>query len=87
MFDLIESEAVPAKKAFKLSNASYNSKLYFYIFQAYTMINNRLFTRNNRLFLSAAAENTFISEILTDYSISDKDIQEPINYPPICLHK
>jgi len=51
------------------------------------MINNRLFTRNNRLFLSAAAENTFLSEILTFYTISDKDIQEPINSPPICLHK
>ena len=51
------------------------------------MINNRLFTRNNQLFLSAATENTFISEILTFYTISDKDIQEPINSPPICLHK
>ena len=51
------------------------------------MINNRLSTRNNRLFLSAAAENTFISEILIDYTVSDKDIQEPINSPPICLHK
>ena len=41
---------------------------------------------NNRLFLSAA-ENTFILEILTNYTVSDKDIQEPINSPPICLHK
>ena len=39
------------------------------------MINNRLFTRNNRLFLSAAAENTFISEILTFYTKSEKDIK------------
>jgi len=45
------------------------------------MINNRLFTRNNRLFLSAAAENIFISEILTFYAIPDKDIQEPIILP------
>ena len=52
------------------------------------MINNWLFTRNNRLFLSAvAAENTFISKILTDFTVSDKDIQEPINFPPIFLHK
>jgi len=51
------------------------------------MINNRLFTRNNQLFLSAAAENTFILEILTDFTVSDKDIQKPINSPPICLHK
>ena len=47
------------------------------------MINNRLFTRNNRLFLSAAVENSFKSEILTGYTVSDKDIQELINSPPI----
>ena len=34
VFDLIESEAVPAKIAFILSNASYNSRLDFYIFKA-----------------------------------------------------
>ena len=51
------------------------------------MTNNQLFTRNNRLFLSAAAENNFKSEIFTVYTVSDKDIQEPINSPPICLHK
>ncbi len=48
------------------------------------MINNRLFTQNNWLFLSTAAEKI---EILTFYTVSDKDIQEPINSPPICLHK
>jgi len=47
------------------------------------MINNRLLTRKNRLFLLAATKNTFISEILTDYTVSDKDIQEPINSPPM----
>ena len=52
-----------------------------------TIITNWLFTRNNRLFLSAATENTFILEILTFYAVSDTDIQEPINYPLICLHK
>ena len=51
------------------------------------MINNRLFTQNNQLFLLAAAENTFISKILTDFPVSDKDIQEPINSAPICHHK
>jgi len=49
--------------------------------------NNRLFTRNNRLFLSAAVENSFKTEIFAVYTVSDKDIQEPINSPPICLHK
>jgi len=34
VFALIESEAVPAKIAFIISNASYSSKLDFYIFQA-----------------------------------------------------
>jgi len=34
VFDLIESEGVPAKIAFILSNASYSSRLDFYIFKA-----------------------------------------------------
>jgi len=34
LFDLIESEAVPAKVAFILSNASYSSRSDFYTFKA-----------------------------------------------------
>jgi len=56
MFDLIESEAVPAKIAYLQSNASYSSRLDFHTLKAYFLINNPLFTQNNRLFLSAAAE-------------------------------
>ena len=44
------------------------------------MINNQLFTRNNRLFLSAA-ENSFKSEILTCYTASDKDIKNQLILP------
>jgi len=66
VFDLIESEALLAKIAYIQSNPSYSSKLDFHTLKAYFLINNRLFTRNNRLFLSAAAENSFISKILTD---------------------
>jgi len=57
VFDLIESEAVPAKKTYIPSNASYSSKLDFHTLKALI---------NNCLFLSAAAENSFILEILTE---------------------
>jgi len=66
VFHLIESEAVTAKIAYLPSNASYNSRLDFHTFKAYNLINNRLFTRNNRLFLLAATKNSFISDILTE---------------------
>jgi len=60
VLDLIESEAVPAKIAYIQSNASYNSRLDFNTLKAYFQINNRLFTRNNRLFLSAEVETILI---------------------------
>ena len=56
VFDLIESKAVPAKIAYIQSNASYSNRLDLHTLKAYFLINNRLFTRNSRLFLSAAAE-------------------------------
>jgi len=73
VFDLIESESVPAKIAYIQSNASYNSRLDFHTLKAYFQINNQLFTRNNRLFtrnnqlfLSVVAETILISEISAD---------------------
>jgi len=60
---LIESEAVPAKIAYIQSNASYNSRLDFHMLEADFQTNNRLFIRNNWLFLSAEAETVLISEI------------------------
>ena len=68
VFDLIESEAVPARITYIQSNASYISRLDFHTLKAYFLINNRLFTRNNQLFLSATAENSFILDILIDFT-------------------
>jgi len=56
VFDLIESEAVPAKIAYIQSNASYSSRLDFLTLKAYFLI-------NNRLFLSAAVETILMLEI------------------------
>jgi len=56
VLDLIESEAIPAKITYRQSNASYSSRLDFHTLKAYFLINNWLFTPNNRLFLSATAE-------------------------------
>jgi len=66
VLDLIESEAVPAKTTYVQSNASYSSRLDFHTLKADFQTNNWLFTRNNRLFLSAEAETGLISEILAD---------------------
>jgi len=63
VLDLIESEAVPAKTTYIQSNAFYNSRLVLHILKTKFQKNNRLFTRNNRLFLSAEAETVMILEI------------------------
>jgi len=60
VLDLIESEAFPAKAPYLQSNASYSSRLDFHILKADLQTNNRLFTRNNQLFLSAKAETILI---------------------------
>jgi len=65
---LIESEVVPAKVAYIQSNTSYSSRLDFHTLKAYFQISNWLFTQNNRLFLSTAAETFLISETSADLS-------------------
>jgi len=65
VLDLIEYEAVPTKTAYIQSNVNYNSRLYFHMLKTIFQTNNRLFTRNNRWFLSAEAEIVMISEIST----------------------
>jgi len=58
VLDLIEFEAVPAKTTYMQSNASY--------FESDFQTNNRLFTQNNRLLLSAEVETCLILEISAD---------------------
>jgi len=66
VLDLIESEAFPVKTAYIQSNVSYSSMLDFHMLKTIFQTNNRLFTRNDRLFLSTEAETVLISKIPAD---------------------
>jgi len=70
------------------SSVSYNNRLVFHIYKEVYHKNNRLFAQINRLFLSAEAKTVMISEFPAVFKKNpEKDTQEPINSPPICLLK
>ena len=75
VFDLIESEAVPAKNNIYTIQCFLQQQVRFLYIQGIKHDKQSVVYTKQSVVLSAAAKNTFISKILTDHTVSDKDIQ------------